>query len=194
MSAIINQLEKIERILYEFQQKSPEMVEFILSFLYQSNELEDLFQEMIQTKDLELATGMQLDLIGVLIGEFRNNRDDTSYRNAIKIRIGVNTSNGTIEDLITVLELLFGNDTDIIIRRDGSASITLFLGIEEPEEDLIPLIQQTIPAGVEISSILYSNNRVPYIPTERGATDISTSVLPERGVDLPSTPIPPERI
>lgn len=193
-NAKINQLDKVEKLLYQFQESSPKLVEFIMAFLYQSNELEDLYQEIFKSRDLEQAEGVMLDTIGVLVGEFRNNRNDTDYRNAIKTRIGVNTSSGTIEDLIAVLKLLYGEDVEIIITRDGSASISLFLGIPEPEKDIKPLIQQAMAAGVELSGILYSNNRLPFIPIERGSIEIDSGVLPERGVDAPDTRIPPERI
>lgn len=189
-----DQKEKISLILTQFQEQSPKLVEFILSFLKECNELEDIYQELLDQKDLDLAEGVFLDIIGAYVGESRNNRDDESYRQGIKVRIAVNTSSGTVEDLIGVLNLLFGEDVDVIITRSAPASIQLYLGIPQPSEDLIALLQQTIAAGVEISSILYSDNRLPWIPTERDGVDGTTGILPERGDNSGTVRIPPERV
>lgn len=189
----INQEDKISLILYQFQQSSPKLVQFILSFLKECNPLEEVFQELLDQKDLEVAEGVFLDFIGTYVNEPRNNRSDDDYRQAIKVRIAVNTSSGTIEDLIGVINLLYGDDVDVIITRSAPASIQLFLGIPQPDEDLIALLQQTISAGVEISSILYSDNRLPWIPTERGVVDGTTGILPETGDNSGTVRVPPER-
>lgn len=189
----INQEEKISLILSQFQEFSPILVEFILSFLKECNPLEDVFQDLLDEKDLDEAQGVFLDFIGTYVGENRNNRNDTDYRQAIKVRIAINTSSGTIEDLIGVLNLLFGQDVQVIVTRSAPASLSLFLGIPQPSENLIPLLQQTVAAGVEISSILYSDNRLPWIGPERTDADGSTGIFPEQGDNAPTVRIPPER-
>lgn len=189
----INQEEKISLILHQFQESSPKLVEFILSFLKELNQIEDVCQQLLDQKDLDLAEGVFLDIIGSYVGESRDNRDDDAYRQGIKVRIAVNTSSGTVEDLIGVINLLYGNNVDVIVTRSAPASIQLFLGIPQPDEDLIALLQQTISAGVQISSILYSDNRLPWIPTERGAVDGTTGILPERGDNSGTVRVPPER-
>ena len=145
-------------------------------------------------RSLETATNVQLDQIVWLGGEDRNNRSDTAYRLAIKVRIAVNTSSGTVNDIIQVIQLLYGSDVNVIITRTAPATISLFLGIAQPTTDLKPLLQQTIAAGVEIDSIIYASDRQPWIPTERGGTVTDTGILPEFGDETGNIRVPPERI
>lgn len=62
------------------------------------------------------AEGVQLDIIGKLVGEPRGGRDDTAYRLAIDARILLNTSHGRIEDLIALMRATLG-DVDVLIRE-----------------------------------------------------------------------------
>ena len=190
----IDQLEKVALMLYQFEENSPLLNNFNLAFLAESNSLEDLFQQLMDERSLETATNVQLDQIGWLVGEDRNNRSDTEYRLAIKVRIAVNTSSGTVNDIIQVIQLLYGESVDVIITRTASATISLFLGIDQPTTDLKPLLQKTIAAGVEIDSIIYASDRQPWIPTERGGVVIDTGILPEFGDETGNIRVPPERI
>ena len=182
---MIDHSEKLSLFVEEFSTATV-MKNFTNSFLEESNELENIFQELLDNRSLENSEGKQLDQIGLLVGELRNRRNDEEYRNAIKLRIAVNTSSGTIEDIINVIQLLFGEDTETTVLRTGKALITIFIGVEKPTEDIIPFLQQVVAAGVKIDSIIYPSDRLPWIATERGGIIQDTGVLPERG-DLSQT-------
>lgn len=190
----IDHLEKVALMLYQFEENSPLLNNFNLAFLAESNTLEELFQQLMDERSLETATGVQLDQVGWLVGEDRKNRSDSAYRLGIKVRIAVNTSSGTVNDIIQVIQLLYGSGVDVIITRTAPATISLFLGIEQPTTDLKPLLQQTIAAGVEIDSIIYASDRQPWIPTERGGVITDTGILPEFGDETGNIRVPPERI
>ena len=192
MDVKIDHTEKTKLLIYELQ-KFEKLNNFVKSFLAESTETEGLLQDLLNDRNLEDAVGVQLDQVGILVGETRDNLDDETFRRNIRLRIAVNTSEGTIEDVYKVISLLYG-DVDASVFRNGKAQISIFLGIEQPEEDLIPLLQQTIPAGVSIETIVYSNNRLPWIPTERGGVIQDTGVLPERDDESPLNRVPPERI
>ena len=66
---------------------------------------EDCLWTVINGRLLENATGIRLDTLGALVGEARDGRGDTDYRQAIKMRIRVNLSRGHDEDVLQVAAL-----------------------------------------------------------------------------------------
>lgn len=60
------------------------------------------------SRDIDMATGFNLDKAGKNVLELRDGRDDETFRQAIKIKIISNLSAGTIEDINAVAAILFG--------------------------------------------------------------------------------------
>lgn len=60
-------------------------------------------------RDLDFAEGFTLDKIGKNVLEPRENRVDTDYRKAIRLKIRGNLSAGTVEDLNDIGAILFEN-------------------------------------------------------------------------------------
>lgn len=67
--------------------------------------LEDAIWQVRLSRMLNSATAAQLDLIGDIVGEPRNARDDSLYRLWIKIRIALLSSFGRGQDVIKCLKL-----------------------------------------------------------------------------------------
>lgn len=79
------------------------------AYLNQIQKLEDAIWGVIN--GFLLATppvGQQLDFIGELVGQPRGNLSDAAYLLAIRVRIRVNRSQGTSEDVIQVASLFEG--------------------------------------------------------------------------------------
>lgn len=74
----------------------------LTAWLDQIQSLEDAIFAVYQSRILDNAVGEQLDLLGALVGEPRNNRSDTFYKVGIRVRILVNFSDGTPEDLAKI--------------------------------------------------------------------------------------------
>jgi hypothetical protein len=122
----------------------------------QVQEIEDTLWELFQAFDLDTATGATLDFLGAIVGELRNDRDDDEYRVAVKLRLMVNRSEGTVEELLAILVLA---DPDLVftLREYWPASIILrwtgaFTRLAAP--DLFVLMQQAKPAGVLMHAII----------------------------------------
>lgn len=60
-------------------------------------------------RDIDEAAGFTLDKVGKNVLELRDGRDDETFRQSIKIKIASSLSAGTIEDMITICEILFGD-------------------------------------------------------------------------------------
>lgn len=91
------------------QLKGKPGVEGLLSaFVQQVQELEDAVFSILDTSGIETAYGAQLDRLGAIVGQPRGGDNDTDYRAAIKTRILINGSSGTIEELIAITTELLG--------------------------------------------------------------------------------------
>lgn len=191
----INQLDKVALMLYQLgEEDSPLLNNYNLTFLAESNELENLFQDLLDKRSLDTAEGVQLDQIGWLLGEDRLNREDEAYLRAIKTRLAINTSTGTIEDINSVISLVFGEEVKFLVKRSGDAAVSVFIGMPAVPSNLRSLLEQTVAAGVGIGDLVTYSGSLPWIPTERGAIDNASGILPERGDTSDDIVVPPERL
>lgn len=80
------------------------------------SDIEDTFNDIEKSRDIDNAAGKTLDLIGANVGQFRCGEDDELYRLLIKTRIKANLSIGDIGTI---------NEVSSILLKD------IFLGIRE---------------------------------------------------------------
>lgn len=184
-------IEKVGLQLWYYEQ-SEKLKQFTEAFLEQVNSIENDVEGILSSFELSSATGIFLDRIGLLIGELRQGRSDDDFRDAIYLRITINNSNGTIEDIYQILGLLLGKDTQIILRRTGKAVVSMFIQSPNITTELYQLLQQILPVGVKVDRIMYSDTGTPWLPTEKGASDFTSAILPEIGDFSAGVRIPPE--
>ena len=105
----------------------------------QVQEIEDALRELLYGFDIDQSVGDQLDVIGSIVGQDRLGKSDDDYRIDIKIKIGINTSEGDIEKIITIWRLL-APGAEVTIEEDFPAKIDLITDTfdEIPESLLIP--------------------------------------------------------
>ncbi len=105
----------LSRLTSAFNTK-PNTRNILKSLLVGFPEIENVFWQIINQRILNVLvpavaanedTGGQIDLIGGLVGEDRQGRVDASYLPAVIIRIRVNRSKGTAEDIIQVANLVY---------------------------------------------------------------------------------------
>ncbi|NIQ91012.1 MAG: hypothetical protein GWM98_04680 [Nitrospinaceae bacterium] len=142
--------------LIEVLKDKPKIRKFLTVFLNQIQDLEDAFLELLIDRALDEAVGAQLDGLGSIVGEFREGRNDTDYRLAIRVRIQILLNEATPQDLIEI----FVNSTGkaVQLREYFAASFTLELfDPVDPSWDPVPygaILQTTKPAGVN-AQLLY---------------------------------------
>lgn len=86
------------------------MADILNSWTQQVQELEDAFFQLLEDRTLGTGVGVQLDVLGAIVGQERLSSDDDQYLLRIKARIKINISSGTAEQLIEILNLLIDND------------------------------------------------------------------------------------
>jgi hypothetical protein len=93
----------------EMYKDKEDLVALCTSFLNRLQEVEDAAWEVILGYLVDDAIGVQLDTLGVIVGQPRLSEDDDTYRISVKARIRINTSQGQAEDLLELMRLMLPN-------------------------------------------------------------------------------------
>lgn len=113
------------------------------------SELQDVLFEILESKNLDTATGYALDLIGKIVGERREGKSDDEYRKALRLRISINTSDGTPNIIIGITsEYAGGSDTSIVEHEPASFFIHID-GKENVDWTLESLVNEIRAAAVK---------------------------------------------
>jgi hypothetical protein len=140
----------LSRLLAEYQDYTdhPRVHDFLRTFLTQNQNLEDVSWQVFVERWPYTAEGVQLDVLGRLVGQGRGGRLDDLYRLWILARIKVNRSNGQVEELYDILEIL-GPETMAIQEGWPSELKIAITGADEGEE-IGELIAQAKAGGVSL--------------------------------------------
>jgi hypothetical protein len=88
---------------------------WIVLLARQFQDLEDSGQTLTSLLDIDALAGIQLDILGVIVGQPRIGVDDPTYRLYLRARAASNRSTGTPEDLYVVFRALLGVATGFIV-------------------------------------------------------------------------------
>lgn len=98
----------LSRLLSQFKD-SPNVEGLLSSFLEELQLFENSIEEVSAAFDIDTAIGVQLDVLGRIVGQPREGRIDDVYRLWINARILINQSSGTAEEIYQVVSLLTGD-------------------------------------------------------------------------------------
>lgn len=140
-------------------------------------DIEDVLTVIPTLDDPAIATGVNLDVTGDLVGQSRLliNGDvvnDTQYRLLIAARIARNTSHGTGPEIIAELETIFG--VEVRFSDLGGMAISISVG-RIPTADEIAVLQADIlprPMGVKLFTQYHAAGAFGFDDTP-GATTFS---------------------
>jgi hypothetical protein len=103
---------------------------------------------MVEQYDLDNMKGNMLDRLGKLLDTKRNGDNDDHYRIRLKVKILLNKSTGSINDIIKIAELLYsGEDVHIVPNYPAGIRI-LHDGEGTPGLDFNQIMRSTLAAGV----------------------------------------------
>jgi hypothetical protein len=137
---------------------------------YGAQELEEVLWDLLTKRFLAGATGAQLDVIGVHLGQPRESASDTEYRATLYAKIGINTSQGDAERLIYILNAI-AHPTWIRLRDAPPACVVAHL-FNPTTVAVISRIQKAAMGGVRVRVHTSSDNpfRFGYDRDATGAT------------------------
>lgn len=96
----------------------PRIEGWATSYLNRVQELEDAIWSVIVGRLIDDAVGVQLDVLGRLVGQRRNGVGDEPFRMRVRARIRANRSNGHPDDIIAVALLASGVSLDQLTYTD----------------------------------------------------------------------------
>ncbi len=102
----------IARLISQFRDPKPVLHGMIKSYVDQIQELENVLWDVINHRlivpapgETVGAEGVQLDVLGKIVGQPRLGLSDEAYLDALRLRIRVNRSRGSSVDLLEILRL-----------------------------------------------------------------------------------------
>ena len=216
-----NYLESAEgKLLSQFKDK-PVMKGLLLSALTPLQDTQSSLIEYSINNNLELAIGQVLDVIGKLVGEARGGRSDSSYREGIFNRIVINSSEGTVNEVLEILVLISKGSKHRAFEHypltsayytTGTASKNLARTLtsvspitsdsvsvyHDPLEDAFIPCELITELGILVDNVQnrISNNEsisiaVTYL-TAIGSVDNDDAILPEQGISSDDDRLPCE--
>lgn len=97
--------------------------------------------------DLDTIKGILLDRLGKLVAEYREGNDDELYRIIVKLRVLLNTADGTVNNLIKVIKFFYSSEK-VEIVPDYPAGLRIYHDGEGPPINFNRIIKEVIAAGV----------------------------------------------
>ena len=109
------------RLILQFREK-PRLAVLLTAILTEVQAVENaLWQVLTQRLTNGNPVGAQLDVLGRIVGQPREGLSDAAYLPLINARIRANKSDSTVNTLITILQLIVGKTTPILVREYAKA-------------------------------------------------------------------------
>ncbi len=146
---------RLRLLVYEQFKEDPFVLLFCDAYGAQLQQLEDSGQALLTIPSIDLSEGVQLDVIGVIVGQPRQGVPDSTYRLYLRARIRANKSGGTPADLYAVFFAMFGALTILQYVPGGDASFTFrILSSIDPVEAAVALVFLTDSKAAGVRGIL----------------------------------------
>jgi len=161
---IANHTERaLDLLIEEFRKDKPKLHGLIASFTNQMQDAEDTLYDLVRFRSIELASGKQLDELGVVLGLTRTSGDDDEYRADLYFQIFLNISNGEPETLIQSLQMITNAEN---IHYLGSYPAGVILTINQAvgslPSNILEKMRRLKAAGVRLDLRL-CNTLTPFI-------------------------------
>lgn len=137
------------------QDKDKTKIENLLALVLapQIQDLENAIFQILTDTVLDVAVGVQLDNFGTIVDQARNGQNDTDYRQTLRAKTLLNNAQGTLEEIIILIDLLTGGGLEIEIVEDFPAHFDAIIndplpvGVDGPQ--MAAFVLQAKPAGVK---------------------------------------------
>lgn len=147
----------LDRLLWQYRD-SDKLQGLVTAFAEELNLTQQDTFDIISSMDIDSAFGVFLDIIGGYVGEPRLGRTDHDYRDAIILKVVINTSRGTPNDLLTALAVATDANKTKIWEYYPVSTILETDGLRLPD-NLARALQDASPAtSGDITVILDPND------------------------------------
>ncbi len=143
-------------LLIEQYQEKPNLEKLIRAYVDELQHIEDAIWDVLQEQTVTNATGVNLDVIGRIVGEDRHGANDDDYRVRVTARIAVNRSSGQWFDLNSVASTLFsGTEYRWINHKTMSLELRLDTALSERPGVEQATLEEATGAGTRLD-VVYS--------------------------------------
>lgn len=158
LRALTSHCEAGKALLIAQYRDKPRIAALLCAYLDRVQSVDDATARLYEHGlSLETAQGVHLDLIGKIVREARDGRDDDSYRRGLRVRVLVNRSQGRIRDLIAVAALYEGAGVTVRIREYQPARLVVYMGgiVSTDPDGLHKRLRQAKAAGVALQTVTH---------------------------------------
>jgi len=138
-----------DRVVTYFKTKE-DFLYLLEVFLKELQEVEDALTELSHMKNLTNVTGVWLDYIGKIVGEPRLERTDEVYRTALKLKVSINTSDGTAPVIYDIIKTYTESDKIRIAEGVLSYGQLIFDGNKNATQTLHFLFEEIVPVTTKV--------------------------------------------
>lgn len=180
--------------------RKPNNEAYLTAFINRIQELEDTFWQLYSERNVNTAVGLQLTIIGKIVGQEREGvTDDDIFRRYVRAKISVNSSKGVIEDLYTITDLVV-DDITANLRWDNNGAAA---GVMHVEDAIVTdsvgavlwnFLKKAVSAGVRLivtwePAVNTHLLRFCHLATLSGAHGASAGALTTNGIpaEIPSS-------
>lgn len=125
----------------------------------QSQDLENKVRVLFFRYSVDYCSGDSLDKIGEIVGQPRKGMSDINYRKFIKAKEGLNASQGNIDHILKVWQLLT-DATDVELSEIFPCKIKLKAIMTYPtgfEEDIWDIMEKMLLGGVGLAELWFDD-------------------------------------
>lgn len=173
-----------DQLLEQFRDK-PRLLAYLNAVLRPIQKFEDDVWAVILSRLIDDAIGVQLDILGKIVGEPRGSHvDDEIYRLFIRARIAINHTHGHADDVIGVLRLVEAAEFSFSEYYPATILIEYVAVTAAPATVLFELANEARAAGVAL--LLTYGTQTDFFSFCAGLTPIADSVHGFAPTDLSS--------
>jgi len=146
-------------MLFQFKD-SPKLCGTLRALVAPLQYLADNFEKLSDGAFIREALGTTLDILAGLVGQDRGDMNDESLLLWIKVRIMLNRSHGTAENLLDILAILFAQRSRVLINELKPNDVVItFLDRVISSKTLFAIIRATAPLGTRSHFIRAEHQR-----------------------------------
>ena len=152
----------LSRLITQYRE-SPNLRNYIYGLLVEAENLEQVFQDLINLRSISYAIGTNLDNIGTIVGQSRQvgdqTLDDDDFRKFIRAKIVRNYTTGTPEEIIASVIFIL-EDVPQVQYSDGAGFVTIGIGrqLTSAEINLVMNLKIIpVPVGIDVNYFEYDS-------------------------------------
>lgn len=164
------------RLFQQFKDK-PKINALLDGIMNQIQESEDSKFDLLNGVSIYAAIGERLDVCGSIVGELRLGKTDEEYRAAILQKIAINTSNGTPDKLLQILQILTAAP-DIKLWEHYPANLIFYANNVDGDMDSVrATLQNAAPAAVGNVGVIHDPTSLGFAPAETLYSDVTLEAI-----------------